>query len=332
MRTNEGYLGHVFRRIALIALFMIVCVGSGLVRSETTYAKTYKVKSAKDWKNIGNYKGGTFKVTKNIKLTSTKQYLTIRKNKKYTIDLNGHTVSTTYRGAQLRTVCPLEIQKGTVILKSSKKNKGVLYSTETGAVMVGGNAKFYLKSGAIVNDAVEFRSDVVNAVCLAGRATGYIQGASIIQSIGTAISMQGNAKCYVTGHPYIRAGANTYTGMFTHYGCGIAVMSAGCKLSLKGGSIGTKATPDTWTTGPLRERIYVYTGSGDYPILDLSSKVLKKEAGYKYVDAAGNDLPVLPSNMAIMYPEMAGLLPGESKVETWVKDGEGYYTVYVIPG
>ena len=329
MKNRRYVHGNLHGRIALILLFLLVCLGMGIARSETTYAKTYKVRTAKDWKNISKYKGGTFKIMKNINLTSTAQYLTINKNKKYTIDLNGHKVATTYKGASLRTACPLVINKGTVILKSSKKNKGVFYSTETAAITVGGKAKFYLKSGAVVDDAVEFRSDITSAIFITQNATGYIQGNSIIQSIGNGIVVQLNGKLYVTGSPYVRAGANNYTGMFTHYGCGIAVQGTGCKLSLKGGSFGTKASYDATLTTPVSS--YNYAMSGSYPVLDIYGKVLTTEPGYKYVDATGATVPIKGSNLDDIYPWFSATYGGEKKLTTKVTDGQGYYTVYVVP-
>ena len=320
------------RKIFRIALIFMLCLcafaSPAYAKTKSKKTKVYKIKTAADWKNISKKNGGSFKLTKDIRLSSTKQYLIINKNKKYTIDLNGHKVYTTYAGAVSRTTCPLEIKKGTVILKSSKKNKGVLYSTETSAVTVEGKAKFYLKSGAIVNDAVEFRSDVIHGLCLTDSAKGYIQNDAKIMSIGSGIIMIGKSRLYTSGHPFIRAGVSTLTGMFTHYGCGIAVISPNCKLSLKGGSFGTKATPDTVVTGALGSLI-IYTGSGDYPVMDKSGKVLKIPSGYKCVDAKGANVPVLPSNLSLMYPAMA-YLGGESKLETWQQDSAGYYTVFIL--
>lgn len=315
------------------ALLLLLLIISCFALSSTTYAakNTYTIKSAADWKNIGKKNGGIFKLTKDIKLTSEKQYLTITKNKKYTIDLNGHKISTTYSGVELRTVCPLLIKSGTVIIKSSKKNKGVLYSTESSAVTAEGNAKFYLQSGSIVDDAVEFRSDVTSAIALAGNARCYIQGTSAVQSIGNGIALLGKSKLFVTGKPYIRAGANNRTEMFTHYGNGIAVMEAGCTLSLKGGSIGTKAAPDIETTD-LTGATYVYPQSADYPVLDLSGKVLKKAKGYKYVNAKGADVPISGSALDSIYPGIGAVIGAETKLKTNVPDAEGYYTVYVVKG
>ena len=205
------------RKIFRIALIFMLCLcafaSPAYAKTKSKKTKVYKIKTAADWKNISKKNGGSFKLTKDIRLSSTKQYLIINKNKKYTIDLNGHKVYTTYAGAVSRTTCPLEIKKGTVILKSSKKNKGVLYSTETSAVTVEGKAKFYLKSGAIVNDAVEFRSDVIHGLCLTDSAKGYIQNDAKIMSIGSGIIMMGKSRLYTSGHPFIRAGVSTLTGM-----------------------------------------------------------------------------------------------------------------------
>lgn len=314
----------------LLILLVITGICTCCVTAEPVHAKTYKIRTASDWKNIGKKNGGTFKLMKDIKLTSEKQYLTISKNKKYTIDLNGHKVATTYSGVNLRTVCPLTVKKGTVILKSSKKNKGVLYSTEAAAVTVTGSAKFYLKSGAIVDDAVEFRSDVTSAVALADKAKCYISGASMVQSIGNGVAMLGKSKLYLTGHPYIRAGANNNTGQFTHYGNGIAVMESGCTLSLKGGSIGTKASPDieVYSLGVK----YTYPQSANYPVLDLSGKVLKTAAGYKYVDAKGAAVPISGNMLESIYPGITSSIGGDTKLKTSVADAEGYYTIYVVKG
>ena len=320
------------RRFLPAAIFMIAFLCFCFPFSGRAYAKTYKVKNAADWKNIAKYNGGTFKVTKNIKLTSEKQYLTIKKNKKYTIDLNGHKVTTTYVGKELRSVCPLVIEKGTVILKSSKKNKGVLYSTETAAVTVGGKAKFYLKNGSIVNDAVEFRSNMPSGIYLTGNAKCYLQGASLVQSIGNGVTMMGSSTLSLTGHPLIRAGANTFTGQFTHYGSGINVATPGCKLSLKGGSIGTKASPDASVSSVTGT--YNYVQSGDYPIYDKNGKTLKAAKGYKFVDAKGNNVPITSSfdsfgPNAAYYLQLSGANP-DRRLTTTTKSSDGYYMIYIV--
>lgn len=265
---------------------------------------------------------------KNIKLNSTSKYLTINKNRKYIIDLNGHTVSTTYRGAALRVACPLVINKGKVYLRSSdRKHKGMLYSTETAAITVGGKAKFYLQSGSVVDNATEFRSDVTSAIFLTQNARGEISGTSRVQSIGNGIAVQLNASLYVKGNPYIRAGANNYTGMFTHYGNGIVLQSRNAKLSLKGGSIGTKASPDKALSTPVST--YYYAMSANYPVLDMYGKSLKVESGYKYVDAYGRTVNIKGSNLDAIYPWFSSVYGGERKLTTYTKSSDGYYTIYV---
>ena len=318
-----------FKRFLFTTVFCLVAFAFIFLSPKAAYAKTYKISNASDWYNISKYNGGTFKVTKDIKLTSEKQYLTISKNKKYIIDLNGHKVATTYAGTELRTVCPLSIKSGTVIIKSSKKNKGVLYSTETAAIIVSGQAKLYVESGSIVDDAVEFRNDITSAIMLSGNAKGYVRGKSRIQSIGNGIAVDGNAQLSVSGSPYIRAGANDYSGMFMHYGNGIVVTSRTAKLSLKGGSIGTKADPDSALGSPVGT--YTYAMSANYPVLDMYGKVLKVQKGYKYVDANGQEVPIKGDNLDDIYPgllESVGL--GEKRLTTAVLSPDGYYTIYVV--
>ena len=327
MKTKNNF--KLYKYMILLTLLLFTAFGTCCVTASPVHAKTYKIRTAKDWKNIGKKKGGTFKIMKNIRLSSTSQYLTINKNKKYTIDLNGHKIYTTYSGVNLRTTCPLTIKKGTVVIKSSKKNKGVFYSTETMGITVMGKAKLYVKSGAIVNDAVEFRSDITSAIYLTDSAKCYISGGSMIQSIGNGIAMIGKSQLYTTGHPYIRAGANNNTGMFTHYGNGIAIMEKGCKVSLKGGSIGTKASPDIEVRS-IMGTVYTYPQSANYPILDKSGKVINIASGYKYVDSKGNVVPISGSTLDSVYPGFGDIYGGEKKVKTSVADSQGYYTIYII--
>ncbi len=327
MNTRKANVNSFARRIIMAILLVVSCFGLCFLTSGKAYAKTYSVKSASDWKKIGTYNGGTFKLTKNIKLTNKKQYLTITKNKKYVIDLNGHKITTSYAGTELRGICPLTIKKGTVVLQSPKSNKGVLYSTEQGAVHVEGSAKFYFKSGMIVNDAVEFRSDLVFGVALFDNARCYLQGSSKIQSINHGVIMNGKSKLYLTGHPYIRAGAMNTKMNFTHYGSGISVLSPGCTLSLKGGSIGTKATPDTGVSNFLGS--YNYVMSGDYPIYDKNGKTLKAAKGYKFVDYKKKNVAIT-STLDSLYPGAGALFGGDKRLTTKVADPKGFYTIYIV--
>ena len=335
MRRNGRAVQPVRRHLSAVLFFVMICAAACFVSSADVHAKTHKVKTAADWHNISRYKGGTFKLTKNIRLSNTKQYLTITKNRKYTIDLNGYKVYTTYAGKELRSVCPLTIEKGTVVLKSSKyakKKKGVLYSTETAAVTVGGSAKFYLKSGAVVNDAVEFRSNMPTGIYLANKARCYVQGASMVQSIGNAVTMFDSSALYLSGHPFLRAGASKLTGQFTHYGSGINITSPKCKLSLKGGTIGTKASPPAVVTNFLGS--YEYQQSGDFPIYDKNGKTLKAAKGYKFVDAKGKTVPISSSfdsfgTNAVYFLTLAGGNP-DRRLTTDVTSSDGYYSIYIV--
>ena len=304
-------------------------------------AKGVKIKNATQWAQIGLYKkGGTFKVAKNIALPNEKYYLNITKNKKYTIDLNGHTVKTTYTGVPLRTVSPLYVKAGTVTLKTGK-SKGMLYSTETAAVVLEGSSKFYMKSGTVVDNATEFRSDITSAIMAYGASQCYVQGKSAIQSIGNGIAVFGNASLFVTGSPFVRAGANEYKGQFTHYGSAVSIASPTAKASIKGGSFGTKASPDVDLWSPAVTM--TYTQSGNYPILDMYGKaIVNISPGYKYVDSKLNPITVTYTGMDNYYdgvnaPSMADLMeslgysyPRISKLATDVADANGYYTIYCV--
>ena len=327
-------------RLLLVIIFALVA-GMALLLSPASVqtadaAQVHKIRTAAQWHDIGKYNGGTFKIMNNIKLTSESQYLTISKNKKYTIDFNGKTVKTTYTGVALRTTAPLCVNKGTMVIKTSnKKGKGVLYSTETAAVVLQGNAKLYFKSGSIVDDATEFRSDITSAIMTYDNSKCYLQGKCKIQSIGNGVALMGASKLYATGNPYVRAGANTYTGQFTHYGSGISIASKNARISLKGGSYGTKATPDAIvnTLGTY----YFYPQSANYPLLDQYGQAIGSalKTGYKFVDASGTEMAIWDMTYstgsdAAMYSSYLEALGMNSKrVMCYKKSSDGYYTIYV---
>ena len=305
-------------------------------------AKVYKIRSAKQWRAISTYKGGTFKLMKSIKLPNEKYYLNIKKSKKYVIDLNGHTVKTAYTGVPLRTVAPLHVAGGTVVLKNSK-SKGMLYSTETAAVVLQGAGKFYLQNATVVNNATEFRSDITSAIMAYGKSKCYLQGNKTrIQSIGNGVALFEKSRLYVTGNPWVRAGANNYTGQFTHYGSAVVVASRDARASIKGGSYGTKATPDAFVYSVVGSQRY--TQSGNYPILDQSGFAIGTmiPKGYKVVDSKGQTLSTYQMGMMDYYdgvnaPSMADLLAGmgyksPEYYQVFTADVNGYYTVYVRQG
>ncbi len=330
MNTAKKCLTRVFIRrdyrqsILKVSFFLIVGVLCILFPAKSTFAKTYKIRTAADWKNISKRKGGKFKLTKNIKL-GKKNYLKITKNKKYVIDLNGHKVTDSGNGSQSS---PLTINTGTVVLKTSKKKGGVLYSKEWMAVQVNKKGKLYVKSGAVVNDTVEFRTGLASAIYLTGNAKCYLQGTAIIKSINNGVAMMGKSRLYLTGRPRIRAGSLRTNMNFTHFGSGINILESGCKVSLKGGVIGTMATPDTTING------LTYTGSGSYPILDRTGKCLKLNSRYRYLDMNAKPVAITGSNVDALFQRITGStgssgLPGEKKLTTSVKDTEGYYSIFI---
>ncbi|MBQ9003992.1 MAG: hypothetical protein IJ131_08165 [Eggerthellaceae bacterium] len=289
----------------------------------TQKAKVYKIKTAAQWHNIGNYKGGTFKLMNNITLKSTGQYLTINKKYAYTIDLNGKKIKTNYSGNAARSA-PLSMTKGTVTVKSSQKNKGVLYSTEFFAVDVAGG-KFCLESGSIVDDYVDFRNDACSAICVSNNAKCVLKGGKV-RGVCNGVTAMDSASVRTQGSktsPYIRAGAHDSTVAFTHFGSAINIASRTAKLSLKGGSLGTKADPDAPSYSVVGT--YYYTQSGHYPVLDMYGQALKQAKGYKFIDPSGNDVPIRQDALNSTYP---GASP-KTMLETWTKSSDGYYTVYV---
>ena len=316
-----------FVRLGVVALSVLLalCVAICMVSPAEAQAKTYKIKSAKQWSQIAKHKGGTFKLMKNITLKDASQYLVIKKNKKYIIDLNGHKVTTGNTGSD---TAPLTVKKGKVFLKSSKKNKGVLYSTEMGTVHVTGTGKLWLRGAGVVNDYVDFRNGSNAAFYVSGKGKLYLNYGTVM-SIGNGVYAIGKAKVYTTGagtkkYPVIRAAMLEANGLsFTHYGSAILVASANVKLSLKGGSFGTKSTPDaalTTITGTTW-----YPQSGHYPMLDTKGKALKIPAGYKCVDLSGARIYVTAP-----FSGAYSAIDATKRITTQVSDKEGYYIVYIL--
>ncbi len=271
----------------------------------STQAKVHKIKTAADWHKIGTYSGGTFKVVNDIKLKKLNQYLSITKNEKYVIDLNGHKVQTTYSGDQVeKRSAPLEISNGTVVIKdSSKKKKGVFRSTEGATVLVEKSAKFYLKGGTINNDFLDYNNIACSAIMAVGTSKVNLNGGNVT-GIVHGVFASDSASISTTG-----VGTKTYPYIRGKDGCGIGVGSENVKLTLKGGSFGTAATPD----------IGGWTQSGWYPVLDTAGNSLKTAKGCKYVDSNGDTV------------EITTTLFGMSKrLTTDVKSPDGYYTVYVV--
>ena len=271
----------------------------------STQATVHKIKTAADWHKIGTYSGGTFKVVSDIKLKKLNQYLSITKNKKYVIDLNGHKVQTTYSGDQVeKRSAPLEISQGTVVIKdSSKKKKGVFRGTEGVTVLVEKSAKFYLKSGTINNDFLDYNNTACSAIMAVGTSKVYLNGGNVT-GIVHGVFATDSTSVNTTG-----VGTKTYPYIRGKDGCGIGVASTNVSLTLNGGSFGTAATPDSGG----------WTQSGWYPVLDTAGSSLKTAAGCKYVDSNGDTVDITTT-----------LFGMSKRLTTNVKSPDGYYTVYVV--
>ena len=271
-------------------------------------AKVHKIRTAAQWHNISKYKGGTFKIMKNIKLSNKKYYLSITKNKKYTIDLNGKKVYTTYKGKTYKKrSAPLEMTKGTLVIKDSTARKaGILRGTEAATVCIGGKAKLYLKSGTINNDFLNTQSTSATALLVYGNAAAHLNGGAVV-GIVHGVSVTEKAKLYTTG-----AGTATYPYVRGTNGCGVLVGSKSATLSIGGGSFGTKAAPD-W---------FEWRQSGWYPVLAVGSTVLKQASGLKYVDAKNNTVGITSA-----FAVTSGLA---KRLTTTVKAADGYYTIYTV--
>ena len=112
------------------------------------------------------------------------------------------------------------------------------------------------------------------------------------------------------------------------------------KLSLKGGSFGTKASPDATLWSPAVTMTYAQ--SANYPILDQFGYALPSglAKGYKCIDAKGSKVAMRGSNLSEYYdgvnaPSWTDLLASmgyreEQRYTTSVKSADGYYTVYVV--
>ena len=179
-------------------LFMFLCIGP----ATHAQAKTYKISSASSFHKIGSYKGGTFKLTKDIKLTKPSQYLTISKNKTYVIDLNGHKIkANSYNSGKIRDYVPIILKKGTLKIKNSAKKKGYLLSTEGAAVFVTGG-KLYTY-GAGTKTYPSFKGTYGNGLYILARS-----GAKVTLKGGSFISNTSNLSGY---YPILDYYGNTIT-------------------------------------------------------------------------------------------------------------------------
>lgn len=273
---NKSIGQHVKRiGIGLLTsiLFVALCMGQATHTQAAT--KTYKISSASDFHKISTYDGGTFKLTKDIKLTSTSQYLTINKNKTYTIDLNGHKITANfYTSGKVRDDVPIIIENGTVKIKNSAKKKGYISSTEGATIYVTGGKLYTYKNIAITCDNVGFIKNIfgvttpnqASAIVLNG-GNYYAKGGNIYGVINGLSLYSG--KLFTYG-----AGTKTYPSFKGTYGNGLFINAQkNATVTLKGGSFISETT----------------NLSGYYPICDYYGNTLSLPKGYSFCDASGNE-------------------------------------------
>lgn len=260
-------------KLAIVASIFLLAICMGNITHAQTKSKTIEISTASDFHKIGTYNGGTFKLTKDIKLARTSQYLTISKNKTYTIDLNGHKITAnSYTSGKVRDDVPIILQNGTLKIKNSAKKKGYLSSTEAATVFVTGGTLYTYKNVVITCDNVGFTKNIfgnvtpnqASAITMTG-GTYHAKGGNIYGVIN-GLSLYGG-KLYTYG-----AGTKTYPSFKGTYGNGLFITAnKGAKAALKGGSFIS-------CTGNL---------SGYYPICDYYGNTLSLPNGYSFCDASG---------------------------------------------
>lgn len=268
-KTIEQHVKSVMIGLISTILFMILAIG----QVTHAQAKTYKISSASNFHKISSYKGGTFKLTKDIKLTTKSQYLTISKKKSYTIDLNGHKITAnSYTSGKIRDDVPIILRNGTLKIKNSAKKKGYLLSTEGSAIFVTGGKLYTYNNVAITCNNVGFIKNVygyvipnqASAISMTG-GNYYAKGGNIYGVINGLSLYGGNLYTY-------GAGTKTYPSFKGTHGNGLYIVAKkGAKVSLKGGSFIS-------CTSNL---------SGYYPICDYYGNIISLPTGYSFCDASG---------------------------------------------
>lgn len=260
-------------KFALITSIFLLAMCLGNIPQVQAKSKTISISTANDFHKISTCNGGTFKLTKDIRLAKKSQYLTISKNKAYTIDLNGHKITAnSYTSGEIRDDVPVILQNGTLKIKNSAKKKGYLSSTEGAAVFVTGGKLYTYNNVVITCDNVGFIKDAygnvtpnqASAIAMTG-GNYYAKGGNIYGVIN-GLSLYGG-KLYTYG-----AGTKTYPSFKGTYGNGLYIVAqSGAKVTLKGGSFIS-------STSNL---------SGYYPICDYYGNVISLPAGYSFYDASG---------------------------------------------
>lgn len=260
-------------KLALVASIFLFALCMGNITHAQAKSNTISISTASDFHKISTYNGGTFHLTKDIKLTKKSQYLTISKNKTYTIDLNGHKITAnSYTSGKIRDDVPILLQNGTLKIKNSASKKGYLSSTEGATVFVTGGKLYTYKNVVITCDNVGFMKDAfgntisnqASAIAMTG-GNYYAKGGNIYGVINGLSLYGGNLYTY-------GAGTKTYPSFKGTYGNGLYIVApSGAKVTLKGGSFIS-------CTSNL---------SGYYPICDYYGNVISLPKGYSFCDASG---------------------------------------------
>lgn len=258
------------KRISLfLALVMVIqLVGTTSIKVDAT--TVHKISTVKQFTGISKYSGGSFKLTKDIRLTSKKQYLILNKNKTYTLDLNGHKiVEDYYTSEKIRDDIPIQLKKGTLKIKNTSKTMGGIYGTE-GATIFATGGKLYTYNNVYVSNNHVSPTAGGTGIVISGTAKYYAKGGVVLGTCnGVMVAEQGELYTY-------GAGEKIYPEFAGRYMNGLYIVSRTAKAVLKGGSF------------------YTFTSSlsGFTPIMD-AGLILKEEAGYAFVNANGQHADII---------------------------------------
>ena len=265
------------KRLLKISMILTMCMTVVFAFTvSVNAASVQKVSNAKQFSNIGKSNGGTYKLTKDIKL-SRKNYLTISKNKTYTINLNGHKITANPGKTSQSYNGPITIMNGTLKLTNSVKKTGRIRSYEyEGITMTGGK----LYTNARVEIYCEHASGNGTGIQMYDNSTLYAK-AGDIWGRTTGVSMFGG-KLYTYG-----AGTKTFPTIVGHDKNGLSVMGSNTQLVLKGGIFGTMS--EKQFCYPISDMSKSQTPliSSDYEFLDKDLKhvdVTTESSGSRYVN------------------------------------------------
>lgn len=249
--------------VAALVFTMSPVIGISADSHIASAQTVHKISTASQFHNISKYNGGSFKITKNIRLKKKSQYLTLKKNYTYKINLNGKKITTTtQRQMAIKGRAPISMYRGTLqISDSSKAKTGVLYTYEGAAVdMVGG--KIIMKSGSLESDFVYTGQGWGFGIHAANSAKVHLYG-GMIKGRFSGVALNNNARIYTYGT------AKKWPFIWGVECAGLLMIGTGNKASFKGGTFATSSY------------------SGFYPISDQNNSALPTalKSGYYYWDS-----------------------------------------------